>query len=186
MTESDASIIQQIIAPATMIPACGLLLLSSTARMNTVLARIRAFHAERLSVWKSETVPGTRDDAVRELRLEGLEMQTRRLLRRAGLLRVTMLLLFAAVACNLLSLTGLALAMVLHEGREAALSVAGVLFIIGVLVMLGAMVSSFLEVFRITETVRYEHGRVRALCHADPPGDAGPGLSPASGEGFGL
>lgn len=187
MTASDASIIQQIIAPATMIPACGLLLLSSTARMNTVLARIRTFHAERLSVWKSVSSPGTRDEAVRALRLEGLELQTRRLLGRAGLLRVTMLLLFVAVACNLLSVIGLALALVFEEGRSVVQSLAVALFVGGVVIMLVAMITSFREVFRITETVRYEHARVEALCGSRAPdGDGVPELTGHAGEGFGL
>ena len=55
MLQNANSIIQQIIAPATMVPACGLLILSSTVRMNTALGRVRAFHTERLDVWKSST-----------------------------------------------------------------------------------------------------------------------------------
>ena len=161
----DPQVIQQIVAPAVMIPACGLLLLSSTARMNTVLARIRAFHRERLDVWREETSEGTRHHQVRTLRLEGLEHQTHRLLHRAALLRVTMILLFVAIACNLLSVIGLALRFVtdipgLYEGAVGV-------FVVGIVLMLGAMGTSVLEVGRILETIRYEHGRVERLCDDD-------------------
>ncbi len=184
MAMSEAGIIEQILAPATMIPACGLLLLSSTARMNTVLARIRAFHHERLDVWRMQTSRGSRDEQVRELRLEGLEHQTHRLLERARLLRVTMLQLFCAVGCNVLAVIGLAAALLVENGSTLQ-TVSSAVFIAGVLLILGSMVSSFLEVLRILETVRYEHRRVERLCDTVPDDGTG-GLSPSMGEGSGL
>jgi len=42
------------------------------------------------------------------------------------------------------------------------------LFVAGVAIMLGAMITSFVEVFRIDETVVFEHDRVKRLCQADP------------------
>lgn len=171
MTELNTDAIQQIVAPAVMIPACGLLLLSSTARMNTVLARTRAFHSERLSVWQLEAAPGSKTDAVRSLRLEGLEHQTHRLILRARLLRVTMLLLFAAISCNLLSVIGLGLRFVVEEPGWLYRGSVGV-FIAGIMLMLGAMVTSIAEVKRIVETVAYEHDRVERLCGM--PGESFP------------
>ena len=185
MTESTATVIQQIIAPATMIPACGLLLLSSTARMNTVLARVRAFHHERLQVWKKSTEAGSREHAVRELRLEGLEHQTHRLLGRIRLLRITMLQLFVAIACNLFSVIGLALRFVVADAGGTICTASVSVFVVGIVVMLGAMVTSIVEVFRITETVVYEHERVERLCNTDPDKDATV-MDAGSGEGVGL
>ena len=184
MQSIDGAVIQQILAPAAMIPACGLLLLSSSARMNTVLARIRAFHSERLDVWRSEEASGTRHGRVRELRLEGLEHQTHRLLRRAGLLRLTMLQLFVAVACNVLAVIGLALVYTLSDASGAGVyGVAIGVFVVGLLCMLGAMGTSVLEVARILETVRYEHVRVERLCESPEPAclRASPG-EPESGD----
>jgi len=195
MAASDPGVIQQLVAPAVMIPACGLLLLSSTARMNTVLARIRAFHRERLDVWRSDADEGTRDDWVRTLRLEGLQRQTDRMLVRSALLRATMLQLFCAVTCNLLTMIGLGLRLVFGS-EPIGIYVASVwVFIAGVVCMIGAMVTSVLEVARILETVRYEHDRVEQLCGGDPPppdsldssvssGRAHPGAG--MGEGMGL
>ena len=183
----DPGVIQQLVAPAAMIPACGLLLLSSTARMNTVLARVRAFHRERLDVWRTDHDEGSKHDRVRTLRLEGLQRQTDRLLVRAGLLRVTMLQLFAAVALNLLTMLGLGLRLVVGEGPSTIYVVSVWVFVAGLVCVLGAMVTSVLEVARILETVRYEHERVEDLCSADPPPGAGrvhPGAG--MGEGTGL
>lgn len=188
MALTDADVIRQIIAPATMIPACGLLLLSTTARMNTVLARIRAFHHERLDVWRLDAKPGSRDQQVRDLRLEGLEHQTHRLLSRAWLLRCTMLLLFVAVGCNLLAALGLAARLVVGEAAQWLETAPEVVFIVGIVLMGGAMVSSFLEVLRILETVWYEHRRVEQLC-ATTPDDEGASAEirpPEAIEGTGL
>ncbi len=185
MTEAETSVIQQIIAPATMIPACGLLLLSSTARMNTVLARIRAFHHERLDVWASDMPEGSRHAAVRALRLEGLEHQTDRLVLRAVLLRITMLLLFIAVACNIVTVIALAADFVVEGKNNTLQTIANAIFITGISVMLASMMTSFLEVFRITETVNYEHDRVAAICASDAPAES-PVMKPTSGEGMGL
>ena len=57
MPSLDASTIQEILVPAALVPANGLLLLSSTARLNTVLARIRAFHHELLTTWIDDSDP---------------------------------------------------------------------------------------------------------------------------------
>ncbi|MEO1008296.1 MAG: DUF2721 domain-containing protein [Planctomycetota bacterium] len=185
MTDATG-IIQDLVAPAILIPACGLLLLSSTARMNTVLARIRAFHRERLDVWRDDPAPGSRDEGVRNLRLEGLERQTTRLIARAALLRATMIQLFAAIICNLLSVFGLAAPYVV--GESAVLLYASVIvFLLGIAAMLGAMATSVLEVARILETVHYEHDRVESLCGTPPPDDPGPVHPlPGMGEGMGL
>jgi len=182
-----ANVIQEIIAPAAMIPACGLILLSSTARMNTVLARIRAFHHEMLDIWCEEADDASRRGKIRALRIEGLDEQIHRLIRRAGLLRVTMLQLFGAIACNLLSVIGLATRFVIDDA-DRLYTGAVVLFILGVAGMLGAMLTSVLEVRAILVTVLFEHDRVEGLIRTDPPENrerpVGPG--PASGEGTGL
>ncbi|MEM7755307.1 MAG: DUF2721 domain-containing protein [Planctomycetota bacterium] len=192
MPVEDPGVIQQLVAPAVMIPACGLLLLSSTARMNTVLARVRAFHSERLDVWRSEHEAGTRHDRVRTLRLEGLQRQTDRLLVRASLLRATMVQLFCAVVCNLVTVIGLALRLVVSEEPTTVYVASVWVFMCGIVFMLGAMVTSVLEVKRILETVRYEHERVESLCGSEPPSDGNatqppPGaLGRSMGEGMGL
>ena len=168
MLQNANSIIQQIIAPATMVPACGLLILSSTVRMNTALGRVRAFHTERLEVWSSSTEPGSRHDAVRRLRLEGLAFQTQRLLRRCRLLQFTMLTLFVAVGCNLLSMIALAVHSAVPDATGLSVVATG-LFVLGVLAFLVAVISSIAEVSKILETLGYEHRRVERLCETPAP-----------------
>ncbi|MEN0020432.1 MAG: DUF2721 domain-containing protein [Planctomycetota bacterium] len=183
----DPGVIQQLVAPAVMIPACGVILLSSTARLNTVLARIRAFHQERLSIWRDEHTPGSRADQVRSLRLEGLQLQTDRMLSRAALLRKTMLQLFIAVVCNLLTVIGLAVRVLVGPEPAGLYTAAVIVFMCGIVCMLGAMVTSVLEVGRILETVSYEHDRVESLCGTEPiEGDRQLHPEPNSGEGMGL
>ena len=180
----DPGTIQQLVAPAVMVPACGLLLLSSTARLNTVLARIRAFHNARLDVWREDADPATRAGKVRALRLDGLNLQTRRLLERAALLRATMILLFASLTCDLIAMLLLGARVVAPEGRLFYDASVGV-FMLGVVVLLAAMGTSAVEVWRILETVRYEHGRVNALCDEEPTA-GGARLDSDMGEGTAL
>lgn len=168
MPTSD-NVIQEILAPATMIPACGLLLLSTSARMNSLLGRIRAFHHERFGLWSSDPASGSRMEEVKTIRLDGLEFQTRRLLRRARLLRATMVMLFIAIAFNLFSVIGLALRFVLVDESGVLYTASVVVFISGIVGMIGAMVTSLLEASAILETVRYEHGRLESLVEGECP-----------------
>ncbi len=181
--------IQQLVAPAVMISASGLLLLSSSARMNTVLARIRVFHAERLALWRGEPEAGSRPDRVRTLQLEDLHRQTGRLLHRAGLLRATMLQLFSAVGCHLVSILALAAGVITEDaGAMGWLGAAAVwVFLIGIGLTLSAMATSGLEVLAILEAVRYEHRRVDELCRSEVrEGAIGLSPDPRIGEGTGL
>ncbi len=186
MATTDPNVIQQLVAPAVMISASGLLLLSSSARMNTVLARIRVFHAERLALWRGTPEAGSRPDRVRTLQLEDLHRQTRRLLHRAGLLRATMLQLFGAVGCHLVSIVALAGGVL--AGDAAWLGHLAVwVFLVGIGLTLTAMATSAAEVLAILEAVRYEHRRVDELCRSEvTEGAAEVTPDPRTGEGTGL
>jgi hypothetical protein len=186
---SDTDIFQQIVAPAVLIPACGLLLMSNTARLNTILARIRSFHAERLEIWQHTPEAGTPAASVRTLRLEGLEFQSHRLLRRAALLRLTMIQLLLAIASNLISALGLVAIFISAEMQPTPVvgAIPGVMFAFGILLLLGATTTGLIEVSMVLETVRYEHERVERLCATTPCGDAGQiGPDPRTGEGTGI
>jgi hypothetical protein len=169
MAIESTQVIQQLVAPAVMIPAAALLLLSSTARMNVILARIRAFHREQLDVWCQEPHTGSKQAAVRETRLEGLDHQIHRLLRRAWLLRATMLVLFCAIACFLSAMLCLGARYVVAD-PDPLYHASVYLIIAGIGLMLAAMVTSIMEVGAILETLRYEHRRVVGLLSTEPPG----------------
>ena len=183
---TGGALIQQFVAPAVMAPACGMLLLSSTSRMNTVLGRIRAFHREELEIWRDEAAPGSRADRIRTLRLEGLQRQTERLLKRASWIRVSMLLLIASLACDLFAMLALGAQFMVGE---VARGVGVALFMTGLVLFVAALATSAVEVFRIMETVLYENKRVSALTAETPTG--GPqsrnaGIDGDMGEGAAL
>ncbi len=184
MADGTGQIIQELVAPAVMIPAAALLLLSSTARMNVVLARIRTFHREQLDIWCQDPADGSKQAAVRHTRLEGLDHQMHRLLRRAALLRATMLLLFGAITCFLCAMLCLG-ARFIAPDPDLLYRVSVYLIIGGIGLMLSAMVTSILEVGAILETLRYEHRRVVGLLASDPTGER-PVFFDERGEGSGL
>lgn len=163
----EPSAIQQIVAPAVMIPACGLLLLSTNARLNTALGRIRAFHHEQLEIWRIDAAPGSRAARIRSLRLEGLDTQGERLLRRIALMRITMLVLFGAITCNIVASLSLAGELIAEETMTIRVIGVGI-FVFGLILMLLAMVTSAIEVYMAMGSVRYEHERVSRLVCEDP------------------
>jgi len=165
----SASMIADVIAPAAILPACALLLVSTTSRMNTLLARIRAFHHERLDVWNMDAPAGSPGERIRELRLHGLEHQTNRLLLRADLLRLTLLFLFLATGSLVVSVAGLTVNSGLGSGAFPLRAVSLGFFIAGLALMFLAMVTSVIEVVTILETARYEHRRIERLIDEEPP-----------------
>ena len=184
MAGTDPGVIQQIVAPAVMIPACAMLLLSSTSRMNTVLSRMRTFHKERLDVWCLDPDPESKLARIKAVRLEGIEHQLHRLMARVNLIRAAMLLFVVSIVCNLLSVLGLAARAFFEEpGIIHPLSVG--VFLLGIVILLAGAVFSFVEIARINETIRYEHDRMERLIDGKQPGDA-PDLTGHQGEGIAL
>ena len=164
MPDTDASIIQQILAPVVVISACALLCLSTSARLTAILSRIRGFHQERIEAFQIEPGKDERADRVRAMRLEGLEEQTHRLIRRAALIRNALLLLFFAIICMLISSLVLGLSTIVDGVQPAAI----VMFVVGVISMLIAMILSLAEIGAALKTVRYEHSRVASLDSSPP------------------
>ena len=156
----DATLIQQLLAPVLIIPACGLLILSASARLSALLARIRAMHADRLEVFQSNDEENPRAAAVRAVQLEGLEQQTHAMLRRATMQRNALQLLFCSV--GLMAISSLMLGVsVLAPGLDI---VAGAAFIAGLVLVLIAMVCCVVEMAGALDPIRYEHKRIESLC----------------------
>lgn len=94
--ESPASVSQlivQMVSPAVMVSACGLMLLGLGNKYARVVDRIRAFAAEARSLRKLGAEAGPVD--VQRLRV--LEVQTPDLIRRGRLLRNAVLMFYAAI-----------------------------------------------------------------------------------------
>jgi hypothetical protein len=88
MEPSIAQLIVQMVSPAVMVSACGLMLLGLGNRYGRVIDRIRAFSGE----WRELKKRG--DDADR---LHTLEMQLLDLFRRGKLLRNAVLFFYVAI-----------------------------------------------------------------------------------------
>ncbi len=88
-----SQLIVQMVSPAVMVSACGLMLLGLGNKYARVIDRIRAFAAEARSLKKLGSGAGTVDIE----RLHVLELQTPDLIRRGRLVRNAVLLFYAAI-----------------------------------------------------------------------------------------
>lgn len=160
MTDTLDTLIQALLAPVVMISACGLLILSTSARQTFLLTRVRTLHRERVEAFLED--PQTlspRRLAVRRLRLQDIDRQTEQLLGRLRLTRDAMLLLFACIAAMVLSSLAHGLALFASAAEYTAIA----LFIIGMLCTLAAMLASAVEIARSLEAIRFENARIQDL-----------------------
>ena len=119
----NSQIIVQMVSPAVMLSACGLMLLSLGNRYGRVVDRIRAYSSEWRSLKKSNA------DAVR---MHTLEVQLPDLFRRGRLLRNSVMFFYVAiflfVTCSfVIPLTSTPLPLLLFCGGMACV-LTGTLF----------------------------------------------------------
>jgi hypothetical protein len=155
----DSNLVDLLLAPAVLIPAGGLLAMSTSARLSAILARVRDLHKQRLESYVAHTADDARTEEVRRIRLEGLEKQAHWLIRRAALTRASLMLIYASIATLLLSSTVLGIAIAWPPAEYAALA----LFALGLLILLASVVIAMLDVRQALRWVRYEHERVAGL-----------------------
>ena len=95
-----ARVVSASVVPVVIISACGLLCLAFYNRLSSLVARLRAFHRERLAE-QERLEAGTADPTAGRhgLMLEVLEEQTTHLLRRARLIRASLMCLLCTIAC---------------------------------------------------------------------------------------
>ena len=163
MSVLDPSIIGELVAPAVMIPACGLLCLSTNARMMSVIGRLRSLHTERVALFVDDPGENPRRKIAREIRFEGVAVQSTHMLHRLNCMRITLMVLFCAIVFLLLCSAGIGLARVVEWcGAFAVLC-----FIFAGLLMATAMIISLYEVGVGLRALRFEHERMCALDAAD-------------------
>ncbi len=155
----DATLIELLVAPAVLIPACGLLAMSSSARLSAILGRVRDLHKQRLESYLVHDTEDERAMRVRAVRLEGLEVQAHSLIRRAALTRASLMLNYASIVSLLLSSMTLGVAVAWAPAEYAAMG----FFVLGLLILLAAVIVAMLDVRRALTWVRYEHDRVAGL-----------------------
>lgn len=162
----DPSVINELVAPAVLIPACGLLVLSTNARMMTVLSRLRHVHAEIVALYVDEPQEHPRAKHARQIRFVGMEEQSDLMLRRLRLMKATMMLLLGAVLCLLASGGLIGVAGVFDLAAVGAAAVGS--FLLAGVCMAAAIVVSLVEIGIGLKTVLTEHERV---CGLVPPAE---------------
>jgi hypothetical protein len=136
-----------------------LLCLAFYNRLAAIVSRLRGFQRERLA--ELERISELSDDtgrhsqsriAVRRRVLEGLEVQTGRVLARARLIRCTLVCLLVTVALMVLAsiLHGLSIVW------PAATVPAAVLFLAGMLSLLSGTVAAVVELTKALDVVEFE------------------------------
>jgi hypothetical protein len=178
-------IVSASVVPVVIISACGLLCLAFYNRLSSLVSRLRGFHRERLHEQermdrrrRDGASAGADDNGARAdcgpphgLMLEVLEEQTAHLLRRARLIRRTLLCLLSTIAsltlCSLLS----GLGVVWPPAAVAAVAV----FLLGMALLLAGILFAMAELVRALDPVELEtefvagltgvvtHGRVELL-----------------------
>jgi Protein of unknown function (DUF2721) len=132
------SIISMSVVPVVIISACGLLSLAFYGRLAAVVSRLRGFQREMLE----EQQKLARTGGVEEARLlELLRVQTRQVTRRARLIRNALMFFMLAVAVLILCSLCLVASWFLHQVAFAAAA----LFVVGLLAMLGGIISAMVE-----------------------------------------
>jgi hypothetical protein len=151
-TKSVIQLIQLIIAPAVMINACGLLLLTINNKFTTVLNRIRALNDEKR---RHMHIAGERAlGPLENVRFNSISRQLQTLMKRAKMIRNAIFCFFISVALFVGSslLIGFSIMIGAMELREVILS----MFLIGMVSVLVGIVFASIDVFRGYKVVEFE------------------------------
>jgi Flp pilus assembly protein TadB len=145
MPYSDwTKIISASVGPVVIISACGLLCLAFYNRLAAIVSRLRGFQRERLREQELLSHPQdatAQESARRERLLDHLETQTLHVGRRAKLIRQTLVFLLLAISTLICCCVVLGLSILLPQ----VIFLAVVLFILGLLLMLGGIISALME-----------------------------------------
>jgi hypothetical protein len=149
--------VQFLVAPVVMISANGLFSLALYNRLAAIVSRARVFHKEHFDALRnlSAAPPETCDgQGTRQLqkRVTALEYQSRRVLRRARLVRDALIYLLASVLCMLSCSLALGLSTVVANLDALVL----LLFCLGVLSMMVAAALAIAELAASLEPVTAE------------------------------
>ena len=167
MDETIFQLMAKLIAPAAMISACGVLTIASSTRHGAILAWIHELHREKIELLE-RAEHGRPLGAVERYRLEGIELLSHRMLRRAWFNRsglIGILVCVGLMICSSLSLASI-------EATLLPASVAITCFVLGACALLVGTVLHILEIALSLDEARLEHARVEALGHPSPATEA--------------
>ncbi len=132
------SVIQTMLAPAVMISACGLLLLSMNNKYSLIIDRMRAFGAEKRIALEKEKA----GEQVNKSRVENVNRQLDELRVRVGFVRNAVIGYSSAVGCFILTSFGIGIQ---HWFPYPAVTVSSlVFFLAGMLaILVGALFAAY-------------------------------------------
>jgi hypothetical protein len=149
--------ISLILAPAVMISSCAIFLNGIITRYESVSARMRAMHHERLELLlglEHTTSSSVSSDGFSTHRISEIETQLPRLLKRHKLLRNAVLAENMAIAFFITSMFVIALAALTNSSLIATAAL--FIFLIGTGVLLVGVIITTLELSRSQREVTYE------------------------------
>ena len=149
--------ISLILAPAVMISSCAIFLNGIITRYESVGARMRAMHHERLELLQGlehTTSSGVPSGGFSTHRIHEIEVQLPHLLQRHKLLRNAVLAENSAIAFFVTSMFIIALAALTNSSLIATAAL--LIFLIGTGVLLVGVIITTLELSRSQREVTYE------------------------------
>jgi hypothetical protein len=155
-------VISASVVPVAIISACALLCLALYNRLASMVSRLRGFQRERLQEYQTfaeHVREGRQDPSCRhhhQLMLQMLELQTRRVYRRARMMRWAILSLLAAISGLTLSSLATGLAMLFPAFNGAARAAAVSLFMGSMTAMFAGVVLAIVEMWDALEPVQLE------------------------------
>ena len=165
MSDRWSRVVNASIAPVVVISACALMSLAFYNRLASIVSRLRGFQRERLKeqeeIHRLAGLPSPDDDGLRWRRrfLENLANQTARTLRRAKLIRFTLLCLLGTIAMLVLSSLLNGLTVVWSDAQFGA----ALLYLAGMLLLLTGIVSAMVELMSAMDVVESETRLVSEL-----------------------
>ena len=167
--EQWSMIVSASLAPVVVISACALMTLAFYNRLASIVARLRGFQRERLAeqeqVHRLERAHPPDEESIRRRRvLENLGEQTKRTLRRAKLIRFTLLCLLGTIGLLVVSSILNGMSVVWPEAHLGA----AILFISGMGLLLVGIACAIAELFSVLEVVELETSLVSELARLGP------------------
>lgn len=153
------SVISVSVVPVVIISACGLLSLAFYGRLAALVSRLRSFQREMLREQEKWAKEGPGDH---QQLLEVLRTQTLQVTERARLIRRALLFFLAAVGVLIVC----SLTLVASWFFPPAAFLTAVFFVVGLLSMLGGVISALMELRESLEQVELEG---RFVFHAVEP-----------------
>ncbi len=152
-------VIQPFLAPAVMFSAGGLLCLAQFARLNAIIALVRAFNRERLSALQdADRAEPTRRDLLLQ-RAQGLEHQARRVLVHAATVKNACRLLVGGILLMVLCSLTIGASLAFAPVGVAALA----LFVLGLVSTFAGLCLVLAELRVSLEVIEFEHDNLNRL-----------------------